>query len=163
MDYSTSKDYFIIRVRYYASEYLMKKQHEQGSHPKQQWERAEQINKLYWDFITFVTKKEHEWWLLEYPHWAKECAIEEMEDNFGIVISDREGNYVFLIPKRHTHIIDWFKTNIDKYKLPNKILTKLQGISFIGSRHSYMDLKWHRNEATRIKNEKDENGRRKKS
>lgn len=131
------KDYFIIKIRYYADDRLLKK-HSGEQLPKQHYDRA----KLYVDckikFIEKVLKIEYKELVLKYFLYSFDCAFEQMEEEYGIIFLDGEGWATFMVPKKHIKIIKWLKNNI---LLPYKVISKTN-ISWlnIGERN----LKWRR-------------------
>lgn len=119
-------DYFIVKLRYYADEKVLKAYYKTPGHeslplPKQHWERAQQYTKLYWEFVEMVTGRNHESWFKEYLFMTKECVEDELKESFGIIIMGGEGWATFLIPTRHTDFFEWVKENTT---VPIKILKK---------------------------------------
>ena len=101
MNYLKCNDYFIIKIRCYASKYYMKKFISSNSiAQKKQWEAAENYNNFYWKFIKRVTgnKMEHYFW--KYMLNSKDCAQEEIHETHGIIIVNGEGYYTYFIPKK---------------------------------------------------------------
>lgn len=124
------KDYHIIKIKIYASKYLLDKYHNDKNNdkkplPKQHWERAQQYTKFFWEFFTFVTKITSKEWHAKYFFDSKECAFEELQDKYGILNSDAEGERIFLIPKGREEIFEWLKENV---RLPYTVVTILKHI-----------------------------------
>ena len=120
-------DYHIIKVRIYASKYLLAKHYNDDNNnnkplPKQHWERAQQYTKFFWQFFTYVTGINNKDWYSKYMFDARECAFEELQDKYGILSSDAEAERIFLIPKGKEDILEWVKNNVE---LPYKIVSKI--------------------------------------
>lgn len=118
-----SKNYFIIKIRCHASDYYLDKFHKnEDIGIKKQWEAANKNTEFYWKFVECVTKKQDKWFYKMYGFGGKECAEEEMLEQYGILIcSSRNYNY-FHIPKQMTDISDWMIENLTD--IPYKILQK---------------------------------------
>lgn len=107
-------DHFIIKLRYYASEYYLKLFHDGNPIGRQKHsEAARDYHIFFWNFITRVTEKEEMYFHKHYFMHATECAIEEIFETHGIYISQCEGHYTYFIPKRHIEIIKWVKDNVN--------------------------------------------------
>lgn len=124
------KDYHIIKIRFYASKYLLDKFHKDKQnhskpYPRQHRERAQQYNKFFWEFINYVTNTPTRDWYQEYGFMSRECALEELQEKFGILTSDGGGERVFLIPKGREDIFEWIKENVG---LPYKVVSVLRYI-----------------------------------
>jgi len=114
-------DYNIIKVRYYASDYLLKKWHDGGEQPRQHWDRALHINKLFWDFVKLITGKEHEYFMYKWMLDTKDCVIEYLFENYNIIIDNKEKYYFFFLPKSMEKEFEWIQKNS---KAPYKILKR---------------------------------------
>lgn len=124
------KDYHIIKVRIYASKYILDKFHKDKNnknkpYPKQHRDRAEQYTKFFWEFFTYVTGITAKEWRSKYFFDSRECALEELQDKHGILTSDASGERIFLIPKGKEEIFEWFKENV---KLPYNVVSVLKYI-----------------------------------
>ena len=138
------KDYNIIKIRYYASDYLLKKWHAtDGRMPKQHWDRAEACVALFWNIFEHVTTIKRLDWLDEYRFDARNCAQDELEEKYGIRIHNTEGSYVFFIPKSNPEIFQYIKNNCT---LPYKVLTRAR----LGAFSYIRDLTWRRKEAKKF-------------
>jgi hypothetical protein len=126
------KDYFIIKIQYYADKRLLKKWHEGGVMPIQHWERAKEYVDFVWRFVEMATGEGTEYWHTKYMFDAKECAIEEVEEKYGIFYSGGEGWATFMIPLRHTKMIKWMKSNI---QLPNKVVSRTNLVGYFSRLH----------------------------
>ena len=124
------KNYYIIKIRYYASKYLLDKYYNDPNHnekplPKQHHERAKIYTYFFWKFFNHVTGIEDKDWYLKYSFESRECAKDELQDKFGILQSDAESEMIFLIPKDKEEIFKWVKENVN---LPYKIVSVLKYI-----------------------------------
>ena len=131
------KDFVIFQVRYYADKNLLKKYRKSDQLPPQHHERAKLHVQFMWDFIDFVSKKENDYWYNEYGFDAKTCALEEIEDDHGIVVEDHEGERLILVPVERQDVIGWLYKNINT---PFKIRKKVSLYSIKYGRN----LKWNR-------------------
>lgn len=127
-----SSDYYIIKIKIYASKYLLDKYYndenkDNKSFPKQHWERAQQYTAFFWELFTHVTGIKPNDWHSKYFFDSRECAFEELQDKYGILSSDAESQRIFLIPKDRKDIFDWIKDNV---KLPYNVVTVLKHIPF---------------------------------
>jgi len=126
------KDYHIIKIRYYASEYLLKKHFSDSDTtktclPEQHRERAKRYTKFFWEFFYHVTGIESKDMYLKYSFDARDCAYDELQEKFGILQSDAESEVIFLIPKGKEEIFEWIKENV---KLPYNVVSILKHIPF---------------------------------
>jgi len=130
MNNFNSTDYNIIYIRYYASKYLLKKWEINSNQPlpNQHHERVRRYIEFFWEFFTHLTGIEGKEWRLKYSFEPKECAVEELQERFGILITHGENENAFLIPKGKEDIFEWIKDNV---KLPYRIVTKMKHIPFI--------------------------------
>lgn len=105
-----SSQYFIIKLRYYASPHYLKLWHEKNSAIglKKHHEAAVTHNDFFWKFVERVTGKTHRDFVIEYGMFASECATEELEADHKLVLLKGEGWFNYLIPKENTELIDWF-------------------------------------------------------
>ena len=62
------KDFYIIKIRVYASKYLLDKSDNNPNQPlpKQHHERAERYSEFFWDFFYHITKIDSEDWHFKY-------------------------------------------------------------------------------------------------
>jgi len=110
-----SKDYNIIKLRYYTSKYYLKKFHENDTIAiKKQFEAAKKHLDFFWKFVEFLNNKTIENYVKDYGvSAAAECAVEEINETHGIIRVDNEGWYTYLVPKDKPEIYEWIKNNID--------------------------------------------------
>lgn len=123
------EDYFIVKIRYYASKYYLKKFHNNDVIGlKKHHEAAKNHTDFFWAFIEKVAGKQD--YFEKYYYNIKECVLEEIHETYGIIIIQEEGFYKYFIPKnnKNSKLIDWMVENI---KNPFVILRK----TYIG----YMD------------------------
>src|SRR6056297_2472640 len=107
-----SKDYFIISIRYYASDYYLKKWHNSGIQPKQHWERAKSFNDFTWKFIEKSSGKSMKWWYCKYISRGKDAAIEFLDFKKNIIIQKTHEKWCrFYIPKNNKKLINWTLKN----------------------------------------------------
>jgi len=104
-------NYNIIRVRYYASDYLLKKWHDGGQQPMQHWDRAKNINELFWNFVKLVTGKTHKYFLFKWMFETKDCVIDYLYENYDIIIDRGEKYYYFILPKTMEKEFKWVQDN----------------------------------------------------
>lgn len=131
--YMKCKDYFILKIRYYADEKLLKKWRvTQGPLPLQHMERAQAYNEFQWKAVEFITGKKNQYFFFHYPLSTKDCALEELEDDFGIHICRNEAHDHWLIPKSRPDILEWCVQN-----LPNNPFKVLKKMKYIG--HRFID------------------------
>ena len=126
------KNYHIIKIRYYASEYLLKKHYNDPDHnkkhlPTQHMDRAKRYTEFFWEFFYHVTGIEKRDWHFKYSLESRECAYDELQEKFGILQSDAECEVILLIPKEKEEIFEWIKSNVN---LPYKIVSVLKHIPF---------------------------------
>ena len=77
---------------------------------------------MFWAFVEEVTGHSHEWWLYKYCFETKECVVDHLYEDHGIVVSHRgEGHYYFWIPKTMQDKFDWILNNTTN---PIKILKR---------------------------------------
>jgi hypothetical protein len=116
------EDYFIIKIRYYASEYYLNKFHNNDvAGLIKQREAAENHTKFFWDFIEKIAGKQN--YYEKYYYNIKECVLEEIHETYGIIIIEGEVYYKYFIPKnnKNSQLIDWMVENI---KNPFAVLRK---------------------------------------
>lgn len=127
------EDYFIIKVRFYASRYYLKKFHnDEPIGIKKHWEAAKNHTEFFWNFIEKVTKKSHEDYINEYFFSSKECAIEEIHEVYGIIIVEGEGYYKYFIPRNDSNLelVEWIKINCkNSFKILKKTYTFVKPVS----------------------------------
>lgn len=122
------KDYHIIKIRTYASKYLLDKCEKNGDHlPKQHSQRAAIYYNFFQDFFEYLTKTTMHDWILNHFGDHMDCAYEELQDKFGILTSNAEEDRIFLIPKGQEDVFEWIKDNVG---LPYKVVTVLKHIPF---------------------------------
>lgn len=133
------KNYFIIKLRYYASPYFMKKFHKGDAIAnKKHYEAAVNYNNFIRKFIEIVSERPFSYYEKEFFLNSKECAYEDIHESHGIIIEQIKGYYILMIPKEHSDIINWVKINVD---IPFKILQKCE-IGF----GDYRPTTWKREE-----------------
>lgn len=131
------KDYFIFKTRCHADKKLLDEWYNGGTQPQQQWDRAQNHVSFWWDFIQEVTGKKMEFWLDKYAIDSKECAMDFIEENFGIIYIIIEGTDRLFIPKSNKILFEWCKDNC---KNPWKVLQK----TTLGVFNYPRDLQWKR-------------------
>ena len=109
-------DYFIVKLRYYADEKVLKKHYADPNHanlplPKQHRDRARDYYAFFWVFVERVTGKSSKYWWYQFMTDASGCVRDEIQDRYGILISDTEGWVVYMIPKKHKDLFDWVIQN----------------------------------------------------
>lgn len=134
MDNYISKNYFKVKIRYYADKKLLDRSRG-GNLPAQHRERAALYNDFFWKFVEKVTGKTNLEFHDIYMFGATECAHEEMEQTHGIVIKlFEDGYYTYYIPNNHLEIIEWVKLNV---KSPYKVLKRAHTLSYHSSTVNY--------------------------
>jgi len=116
-----SKDYCIFKIRYYASDYLLKKWREGAAQPKQHYYRAEQLTKFKWELIKKITGRTHNYYWKLYMVETTECVFDELVEFHNVLTLDNEKYFLLLIPVKKKKLIEWVKENV---KLPYIILNK---------------------------------------
>lgn len=124
-----AKDFYIIRLRIYASPYLLKKHYASTTEglPKQHHERIKTYIDFNWKFVEKITGKPMSWWYSEYMMNTVDCAKEHIADKEGIFFSDREAYKYYLIPKIRKDLYDWFLENVPA-SLPCEVKKRFIGI-----------------------------------
>ena len=118
------KDFYIIKIRIYASEYLLNKAHKNGENlPVQHRQRVGQYHDFLHEFFEHFTGIKMHDWILNHFGDHTDCAYEELQEKFGILQSDAESHKIFLIPKDREDILEWIKENV---KLPYKIISRIR-------------------------------------
>jgi len=133
------KDYYIIKICYYADKNLNRnyKYKDDPVVKKQHWERAKQYNKFKWEFIEHLTNKSQSYWFNDYMWETDMCAFEEIYEKYGIISQIcAEGWYYYYIPKELSEVIEWMKNNLVN---PYKILQKCKHIPIVET-----NLNWYR-------------------
>lgn len=128
MDQIQCKDYYIVKVRYYASPYYLKRFHEGKSIGlTKHHEAALKHNGFYWSFMERVTGKSDKKFFNEFCFGARECAAEEINETHGIIILHGEGWVTYLLPKeKNSDLFDWMNLELKSREVPNKIVSKIQ-------------------------------------
>lgn len=121
------KDYFIIKIRYYANDRLLRKWHAGGEMPTQHWERAKEYIEFMWMLVEEVTGNDMKYWHEKYMFEAKECAMEEIEEEYSIFYSGGEGWATLMVPLRQDRIIKWIKSNV---RLPYKVVSRTNLVGY---------------------------------
>lgn len=141
------KDFHILKIRSYADKSMMKFYHNEN-HPryteacKQHWERAQSYTKFKWLFINEVTQlKNDRYWYEHYGFFADECALEYIQEKYGVIVERGEGWVTYMIPKKKTELFEWCKENLpnNPYKVMKRTL-----INYYNYRNE--DLTWKRKE-----------------
>jgi hypothetical protein len=116
------EDYFIIKIRYYASKYYLNRFHNNDVIGlKKQYEAAQKHTKFFWDFVEHIAGKQN--YYEKYYYNTKECVLEEIHETHGIIIRQEEVFYKYFIPKNDNNLelISWMEENI---KNPYAVLRK---------------------------------------
>lgn len=118
----TSKDFYIVKIRYYTSDYLLKKFHQSTVSRKKHAEEGKNHLDFFWLFIEKVTGKNHSYFNDLYFLNSRECAIEYIHESHGVYIIQNEVWYTYLIPKENnSELFFWMKINIkNKYTTPTR-------------------------------------------
>ena len=141
----SSSDYFILKIRTYADDRLLNKTKPGEPLPKQHYERAQSFNDFIWSFISYMTKNDKDYWYANYMFDARECALDYIEENFGIMmLRNYESATKWIIPKEMAETIDWIKLNIPD-NLPHNVLKRVNLLMY--SFQIDKDLKWRRAES----------------
>lgn len=118
------KNYFIIKLRYYASPYYMKKfRNGDPIANKKHYEASVNFNEFSRKFIEIVSERPYNYYEREYFLNSKECAYEDIHESHGIIFDQAKAYYVLMIPKEYTDIINWVKNNVN---IPFKIVKKTE-------------------------------------
>lgn len=118
------KDYYILKIRYYGSDYYMKNYNNGNIKAVKNHHKAiKNHNDFFWEFIEKITNKTQEDWLNQFYYYNRECIVEEIHDTLGIIIVDEEGYYKYFLPKNDNNfdLLIWMKENC---KNKNKQLQK---------------------------------------
>jgi len=109
-----SKDYNIIKLRYYASDYYLKKFHKGDIVGiKKHYEAAGKHLDFFWKFVEYLNGKTIKDYNEEYGFNSVGCAVEEINETHGIIRLNNEKWYTYLIPKDKVEIYEWIKNNIN--------------------------------------------------
>jgi hypothetical protein len=122
-----TKEYIIIKVRYYASPYLLKKYRVDGVIPKQQYLRAKASNELFWNLVQKALYKSSVDYFKAYYNLGSDCAQDDLYEELKIARFDTESSYVYLIPKHKPDIAGFLINEANRLKLPVKVLKKIKG------------------------------------
>lgn len=132
-----SKDFFIIKLRYYASEYYLKKFH--NGDPTGRIKHSEAANRhmaFLYDFIHRVTGHTLEYYTNRYGHRKgimfnmKEKLLQRLIKKYNIVVSEGEGWYTYHIPKGETELIEWVIKETSERKIPSKQLKRSRSLEW---------------------------------
>ncbi len=116
------KDYYIVKLRTYADESLLKKcRGDNDPLPAQHHQRAKQYVKFLWEFIEYLTGTPSSDFHLRYFMSSRDCALEQIAEDFGIIFSDGEGWNTIFIPKTNDMAYNYV---IDNCGLPYKVVKK---------------------------------------
>lgn len=128
MEQIKCEDYFIIKVRYYASDYILKKWRYNNDHtPKQHWERAVASGELFWALSEYVTGKSQEQYGNEYFLDLKHWAQEDLKEVHGIFIDEGGKCFNYMIPKNKVNVYNWLINYLKETdKLPFKEVKKIR-------------------------------------
>lgn len=117
-----NEDYFIISIRFTASEYYMKKHFNQEQIGTIKfYEAIDKYHKFYCKFIEKVTGKDMEWFHEHFIYGAMDCSKEYLLAEYGIRICEETNSRVFLIPRK-LDISKWILENLKDIK--HKILKR---------------------------------------
>ncbi len=116
-------DYFIIKLRFYASDHymrLMRKGNRNGYIKHMLASRN--YYTFFWKFIEKVTDKKYEYFSNNYFLHEVESSIEEIRETHDIYHSQTsKGYHTFFIPRKYKDIVNWVKASVN---IPNTILDK---------------------------------------
>lgn len=107
-----SSDYNIYKIKYYG---------DNGRTDKQHHERAIAYIGFFWKMVERVTGHSFSYWNDKYFLHATECAIEELHEQYKIIIPESEEYYHWYIPKSMSRVSSWVEQNC---KLPFKKLLR---------------------------------------
>ena len=117
-----SKDYTIFKIRYYADGININKGiFGDDNSLVQHHQRAELYTRFFWEMVETVTGKSSEYYSLKYILSSRECATEELFDEYDILIVDSEQYYYWFIPNSMNEISEWVYNNC---KLPFKVVKR---------------------------------------
>ena len=125
-------DYCIIKLRTSASEYHMKKwlKEDNKNSAKINWEYTKVCVNFFYDLVKQVTSHEFDTYHQKYMVGASDCAREELESDFNILIR-KSGSYdYYLIPKTNSDLIEWFKKTATEKKLTFKVVSKTSSMYY---------------------------------
>ncbi len=110
---SKTKDYHILKLRYFAERYLLDKWHNGDTHPKQHWDRAVNHNEFKDKLIEKLSGMSKRQWNNKYADTFRNEVINEyLEFEHGIYSGNfREGYWYLFIPKTKSDVFKWVKDN----------------------------------------------------
>lgn len=118
------KDYYIIKMRYYADKKLLDKYWEDNhTIPPQHYERCADYMDFRWLLVNEICGKDSMYWHTHYMIDSVECAKEYICEKYNIYFKTDDGDEILFIPKSNEKIFEWVKDNIPS-NIPNKILKK---------------------------------------
>lgn len=120
-------DFYIFKVRVYASSYYLKKFHlgDKTAHRKQH-ETAKLANDFFWQFFLAATKYDMLYVYTKYGFSGKECAVEYLRDIDIIHKKGSEAWDVYLIPKSNTQLIHFVEEYLELNKITYKKVKKIR-------------------------------------
>ena len=120
-------EYYIIKLRTYASEYHMNKWSKDKNMKSYKLFIAacEKHHKFFWNFFEYLTNVPRAKMQLNYAG-SIECAVELLEAEHDVVLSPNssDGWFHYLIPKTNKELIQWIHDN--KGDIPFKELKSMR-------------------------------------
>ena len=121
---ANSRDYFIIKLRVYASEYHLRRWHDHGireSHRKHV-ESCARHQEFFEKLYEHVTGNSYHDLFFEYSFAMGDCAREILESEHGIIMNRGEAWQTYILPKERHDLIEWFIQNVGD--IPHKVLKR---------------------------------------
>jgi predicted Fe-S protein YdhL (DUF1289 family) len=139
MTYITSKTHLYIKVRYYASDYMLRSDNWQ-SNPRArtaQMLAAGAYTDFYRSFIEKFSGHPYPYYQYEYMCGSSDASLEEIHEITGVKICCTDGHYIYCIPKTTLgyEIYNWVLTNC---KCKHTILKKTRGSFMDGGVTTWM-------------------------
>lgn len=140
-----SKDYYIIKVRCYASPYYLKLFHSKDEDKStlgrmKQMDAGQADYKFFWGFIKQLTGKSEKEFQELYWFDARDCACEEIKETYGVLVTHNESCNRYYLPKNETNheVFQWMQKNA-----PNtfKVLKKTY-VTFLDSTPTTWKREW---------------------
>lgn len=135
-----SSDYFHIKLRSYASPYMLNKFHKGDLNAnKAQMDAARKIVDFFWKLVEEVTGHDSSYYYLTYKGFGKEYAVADLYHKSGICIAGGEGWYYYIIPKQDKKLIKWFLDNSSHIK--QVVLKRNRYTMYFEHYESYLPVK----------------------
>ncbi len=108
---------------------------------------SETYHKLIWGMTEMITGISRGEYYQKYLTSAWDCMIEKLEDEHGIIVSDRENYYLWLVPKDRFDIKEYFRINA--YPPVTYKILQIARIGIRKVRHEH----WRRDDAEQLMKE----------